>query len=107
MTNIFKMSDFFFKYKGSTNFVLEDISLEIGSGEILLVVGASGSGKSTLCYALSGIIPWVIDGEMAGDLEFNGKSLWNMTLSELSSQISIVLQNPDEQLVSFSVPAET
>jgi NitT/TauT family transport system ATP-binding protein len=36
--------------------VLKDISLEIPSGEILVVVGPSGCGKSTLLRALAGLL---------------------------------------------------
>ena len=33
--------------------VLRDINLEIGRGEVLVVIGPSGSGKSTLCRAIN------------------------------------------------------
>ncbi len=35
--------------------VLEDISLKVGPGESLGLVGASGSGKSTLLHIMSGL----------------------------------------------------
>jgi ABC-type Mn2+/Zn2+ transport system ATPase subunit len=36
---------------------LEDISLEIHSGEFVGVIGPNGSGKTTLCRAVLGLMP--------------------------------------------------
>ena len=50
--------------------VLDGVSVEIGGGEFVAVMGASGSGKSTLLYALSGM-----DGIDMGEVTFEGKPL--------------------------------
>lgn len=47
---------------------LRDISLEIGSGEVVGLVGINGSGKSTLSNLISGIIY-----ANEGDVEINGE----------------------------------
>src|SRR5687768_1525176 len=40
--------------------VLRDINLEVGRGEVVVVIGPSGSGKSTLCRTINRLEP--IDG---------------------------------------------
>jgi multiple sugar transport system ATP-binding protein len=47
--------------------VLRDISMSIGSGELIGVVGPSGSGKSTLLRAIAGLVPIA-----RGRLRFDG-----------------------------------
>ena len=38
--------------------VIRDLSVSVGAGEIVAVVGASGSGKSLLAHAVLGILPY-------------------------------------------------
>ncbi len=83
--------------------VLDKINLQIPQGGRILITGRSGAGKSTLGYALSGLIPHKIQGLMRGTIEILGKEAGQYSLLELSAKIGLVLQNPDEQLVSFTV----
>jgi len=52
--------------------VLKEINLEVGSGEIVCLVGANGAGKTTLLKVVSGIIP-----SIQGKLSFNGQDITN------------------------------
>jgi branched-chain amino acid transport system ATP-binding protein len=52
---------------GSTS-VLHDISLYVGSGEVVALIGANGAGKSTTLRAISGLVPPV-----SGEIRFRGE----------------------------------
>ena len=46
---------------------LSEVSLEVGQGKIVCVMGANGSGKSTLLNAVSGLI------DSSGEIVFDGR----------------------------------
>jgi len=58
---------------------VDDISLEIRSGEFLALLGSSGSGKSTLLNMMAGL-----DRPTSGDIFAQGRNLREMTPLELA-----------------------
>ena len=53
---------------------LDDVSLELHAGEVLLLMGPSGSGKSTLLAILAGLLP-----PSSGRVLALGQELWTMS----------------------------
>src|SRR4030042_4564225 len=49
---------------------LWDVSLSVGPGEIVAIIGANGSGKSTLLDTISGLVH-----PARGSIEFEGKDI--------------------------------
>ena len=50
---------------------LQDVSLQVDRGEIVVILGANGAGKSTLLRAVSGIC----EGSVEGEVSLDGASL--------------------------------
>lgn len=67
--------------------VLKDLSVSIGKGRLLSVIGANGSGKSTLLKAILGIVQ-ISDGEIIVD----GKKTEDMRRKELATKIAYLAQ---------------
>jgi len=79
--------------------VLNNISLNIHEGEFVAVLGHNGSGKSTLAKHMNGI--YVPD---SGDCVVDGLNTKNEDkLLEIRSNVGMVFQNPDNQIVAAVV----
>ncbi len=87
-----------YKYPGSQEPALRDLSLEIPAGQFCAVVGPNGAGKSTLAYALAGFVPHFYHGSLAGSVTVVGKQTAAIPLHELVLSVGLVLQNPFNQI---------
>ena len=75
------------KYATSQQPVLNKLSFEVNPKEKIGVIGRTGSGKSTLIKLL-----WRALDYFEGDIQIDGKSIKDVDLKSLRSQITIVTQ---------------
>lgn len=86
--------------------VLSGIDAEIGTGEVVFICGDSGSGKTTLGKCITGAVPGFYGGTMKGDVRINGTEVASMKHSERASEITMVFQDPERQLMMSRVHRE-
>ena len=79
---------------------LNDISLEIGQGQFVGIIGHTGSGKSTLIQHLNGLMK-----ATSGDILYDGQSIYaeGYDMRKLRSQAGLVFQYPEHQLFEVDV----
>jgi ABC-type lipoprotein export system ATPase subunit len=64
---------------GPTIAALQDVDLEIGAGEFLVIIGRSGSGKTTLLNVAAGLLK-----PSSGSVLLDGTDLWSLSDKEQS-----------------------
>ncbi len=83
-----EFKDVSFKYETKTNSILNSINLKINGNKMTSLVGHSGAGKSTILN----LIPRFYDCE-TGDITIDNQSIYNIKLSSLRKNISLVSQD--------------
>lgn len=70
--------------------VLDDCTMSIAKGEVVVICGPSGSGKSTLIKCINGLEPF-----QQGSIDVDGRSVGSKAtnLPKLRSRIGMVFQN--------------
>ncbi len=80
---------------------LSDVSLTVGKGETIAIVGENGAGKTTLVRHINGLLK-----PTKGSVLVDGVDTRETTTATLSRKVGIAFQNPDHQLFSESVENE-
>lgn len=79
---------------------LKDVTLQIGKGEFVAIIGETGSGKSTLMQHLNGLyLP------TEGNVYFEGRDIADkdFVMRTLRQKVGLVFQNPENQLFAETV----
>ena len=96
---LLKVEELSFTYPNKIH-VLSNLSLEIGKGDFLGILGMNGSGKSTLALNLIGLL------KGKGRIVLAGKDISNQDAFQRTRNIGYVFQNPNYQLFEENLDAE-
>jgi len=72
---------------------LSEVSLFVGRGERVALVGCNGSGKTTLLLAVVGLL------EHQGEIEVSGTPVRSRTLEEVRRKVGFLFNLPEDQLL--------
>lgn len=89
-----------FSYPDGTR-ALTDVSVAIGAGDRVAIVGQNGSGKSTLVRHFNGLLRPTVGRVLVG-----AKDIARTHVADLARHVGISFQNPDRQIFSARVKAE-
>ena len=89
-----------FLYAGNDRLSLDGVDIRIRPGVKTAILGANGAGKSTLFYHFNGVFE-----PSEGTVYFDSQpiSYRKKALKALRSRVSVVLQNPDDQIFGQTV----
>ena len=85
---------------------LRGITTRVPSGAFVLLTGPTGCGKSTLLRTLNGLIPHASAGVLSGTVHLDGENVATQPLAATCQQVSLLFQNPDDQLFCTLVEDE-
>jgi len=103
MRNNFKLLDVknlrtAFNVEGKDVTVVNDVSFDLKSGEIVGLVGESGCGKSVTALSLMGLVPDPPGKILGGEILLEGKDLLKFSESEMEKvrgkEIGMIFQEP-------------
>jgi energy-coupling factor transport system ATP-binding protein len=100
------LSGITYTYEGEAEPVLHDIDFTVGEGEFVLILGPSGCGKSTLLHLLNGSVPHLLGGTLQGTAAICGKSVADTKVPSFATDVGMVFQDPDAQIINTRVRDE-
>ncbi len=87
--------------KGEPRTIFDGLDLDIRKGEKVALIGSNGAGKSTLMKLMVGLLR-----SQKGTVSLLGEPIGEKKAEDLSRQISLVYQNPEEMFIKDSIHAD-
>ena len=106
MQSVLDFQNVSFCYPNGKTPALSDIDFKLNKGEFLGIIGPSGAGKTTLTSLMSGAIPHHYQGTFYGAVLVEGHDTCEMTLTDISRLVGLILQDIDAQMVATIVEDE-
>lgn len=94
------------RYPRSAAPALRDLSFEIDSGHLVLLLGPSGSGKSTLARTLAGLIPHSVYAQVEGDVVVDGVRPLMAGPASSTLRVGLLFQDPEAGFATLTVEDE-
>lgn len=101
-----QIENLFYTYPSRETPTLCGINAGISAGEFLLLTGPTGCGKSTFLRTINGLIPHSSTGRLTGSVSVDSNNVSTQPLSTTCQQVSLLFQNPDDQLFCTLVEDE-
>jgi energy-coupling factor transporter ATP-binding protein EcfA2 len=95
------LKDVSFQYPGTDQKALGGISISVGKGEFVGIIGQNGAGKTTLVKHVIGLLK-----PTAGQVIVGGKDIADESVEDMARTVGLALQNPDAQLFAMTVAEE-
>lgn len=87
--------------KGAPHTVFHALNLDIQRGEHVALIGSNGAGKSTLMKLMVGLLK-----PNAGTVSLFNEDIGEKKAEDLSRQVSLVYQNPEEMFIKDSIRSD-
>jgi len=88
------------------NYLFREFNFEAEKSEIVAITGDSGSGKTTLLKIFCNVIPTLIKGNYSGKIFIDGNDISQYSLPQISPMVSMLMQEPENQLLFPNVESE-
>jgi energy-coupling factor transporter ATP-binding protein EcfA2 len=88
-------------FKYAEKRILNNLSFDVNSGEIIALLGKNGAGKTTLSKILGGM-----ETKFSGEVAYRGKNIKKISKAKLYDELTYVFQNPEHQFIKDSVRDE-
>lgn len=96
-----------FCYDDQREEVLQNVSLSVREGELIVFTGDSGCGKSSLLRLVNGLIPHFFEGNLQGNVTVCGQETTKTSIGELGRKVASIFQDTKSQFFTTNTTSET